>query len=318
MEFYTVDDLKNILDTYPCSTEKGYISYSKKHLIEMINRDFDGERLFLEQKYWNDEAPAVYGLNAATPYSEEVKAFAKSKKPHGGGNNLIVMNEAYFSNARYIIEKRYWDLQQGSFKKDTRVSIRNAVFNPVMTGNEMGLRNAVEQLLNAFYDKVNKEIASMNDFLKSKCLQLFFYRSFYNASYVQRYIGNPAEILRKLNKQMNAMKKGFQPLSANHKKQGKFIDDIVSLLSEKNYPDAEKVNTVVNRVYSRETSLIQQLREIYDEFGKIKTETYKLEKAIKTETEERLRAGDGIYADSLIIQHAKDNGLIHASFRLSD
>mgnify|MGYP006990152529 CR=1 FL=1 len=42
----------------------------------------------------------------------------------------------------------------------------------------------------------------------------------------------------------------------------------------------------------------------------IKTKTYQLEEAVKAETEERIKAGEGIYPDSLIIQHAKDNGLI--------
>lgn len=318
MKFYTVDDLKNVLDTYPCSVEKGYISYQNKSLIEIIRRDFDRERLFLKRNYWNEEAPAVYGLNATTPYSEEAKAFAKSQKTHGGGRDLIVMNEAYFSNARYMIENNYWDSQRDTFKKDTRTSIRNAVSHPVMTRNETELRHAVEQFLNAFLSKVNKEIASMNDFLKSKYSQFVFYLSFYKALYVQRLIGYPTEILIMLENQMNTMQGGFHSLSVNYKKQEKFIDDIVSLLSEKNYPDTDRVNTIVDRIYFRETSLIQQLREIYDNFEKIKTEIYKLEEEIKTETEERIRACDGIYPDSTIIQHAQNNGLIRTSFRLPD
>ncbi len=316
MKFYTVDDLKNVLNIYPCSTETGYIAYSKGRLIDMIKQDFDKERLFLKQNCWNDEMPTVYGLNDNTPYSEEAENFAKSQKTHGGGRNLIVMNEAYFSNARYIIENRYWNLQRDIFKKDTRTSILIAVSQSVMNGNETELRNAVEQLQNNFLSKLNKQIDSLNDFLKSKCSQFVFYLSFYNNPYVQRLIGNPAELIRGLDNQMNVMENGFQLLSANYKKDEKFIDNIVSLLSEKNYSNEEKKNTIVDRIYSRETTLIRQLREIYNEFEEIKTKTYQLEEAIKTETEERIKAGEGIYPDSLIIQHAKDNGLIPASFFL--
>lgn len=318
MKFYTIDDLKNVLNTYPCSTETGYISYGKEHLIDIIKQDFSGERLFLKRNYWNDETPAVYGLNAAVPYSEEAKAFAKSQKTHGGGRNLIVMNGAYFSNARYIIENNYWDLQRDSFKRDTRKSICNAVSHPVMARNESELRHAVDQLLNAFLCKMNKEVASINDFLKCKYTQFYFYRSFYKAPHVQQQIGNPTGLLLLLDNQMDVMEDGLQSLSANYKKQRKFIDGIISLLPEKNYPDTQKINTIVDRIYFKEKSLIQQLREIYDEFGRIKIEIYQLEKSIKAETEKRIRAGEGIYTDSFIIQCAKDNGLLDISFRLPD
>lgn len=318
MKFYTVDDLENILDIYPCSTETGYISYSKGYLIDIIKQDFDKERLFLKRNIWNNEEPAVYGLNDTTPYSEEAKAFAKSHKTHGGGRNLIVMNEAYFSNARYAIENRYWDSQQDTFKKDTRAAIRNAVSNPVMTQNEAELRHVVEELLNAFLSKVNKEIASINDFLKSKYSQFYYYHTFYMASYVQRQIGSPAELLTMLDNQLKVMRNGIQSLSINDEKQEKFIDNIVSLLAEKNYPDTDKINTIVDRIYDREKHLIQQLREKYEKFGKIKTEIYILEEEIKMETEERIRTCEKIYPDSLIIQHAKDNGLLSISFRLPD
>ena len=318
MKFCTIDDLKNVLNIYPCSTETGYINYSKGRLIGILKQDFDKERLFLTRNHWNDETPEVYELNDNTPYSEEAKAFAESKKPHSGGRNLIVMNEAYFSNARYLIENRYWDLQQDTFKKDTRTSIRHAVSQPVKDGDETALRHAVEQLLNDFYIKVNKEINSLNDFLKSKHSQFIFYLSFYKASYVQRLIGNPTELIHRLDNQMGIMENGFQLLSANHKKQEKFIDNIVSLLSEKNYSIEDKENTIVDRIYSGETPLIRELRKIYNEFGEIKTKIYQLEEEIKIETKERLRACKDIYPDSLIIQHAKDNGLISVSFCLTD
>lgn len=316
--FYTVSDLKNVLNTCPCSSKKGYIAYGKNRLIEIIRQDFNGKRAFLKRQYWNDEAPAIYGLNSVTPYSEEAEAFAKSQKTHGGGRGLIVMNEAYFSNARYSIENKYWDLQEDSSKRDTRKSIRDAVSLPVMTGNETELRRAVEQLLNAFLSKVNKEIASKNDFLKSKGAQFFYYMSFYKASYVQQQIGNPTELLHMLDIQRNIMEAGFRPLSANYKKDKRFIIDIVSLLSEKYLTDEEKVTTIVERIYSRETPLIQQLRNIYDEFLEIKIKTYQLEEEIKTETEKRISASERIYPNSLIIQHAQNNGLISISFRLPD
>lgn len=233
MKFYTVDDLKNVLDTYPCSNKKGYISYQKKRLIEMINRDFNGERLFLKRNVWNDEAPAVYGLNGTTLYSEEVKVFAKSQKTHGGGRNLIIMNEAYFFNIYYWIENYYWDSQRDTFKRDKKKSIRNAVFHSVTTENETELRHAVAQLLNAFLSKVNKEIASMNDFLKCKYSQFVFYLTFYRAAYVQKLIGNPTGLLLMLDNQMETMEDGFQALSTDDKKQKKFIDNIISLMLEK-------------------------------------------------------------------------------------
>lgn len=318
MKFYTVDDLKNVLDTYPCSTETGYIAYTKGRLIEIIKQDFDKERLFLKQNYWNDEAPEVYGLNDNAPYSEEARAFAESKKKHGGGRNLIVMNGAYFSNARYIIENKYWDLQRDIFKKDTRTSIHNAVSQSVMNGNETELRNTVEQLQNDFLSKLNKQINSLNDFLKSKRSQFVFYLNFYKSPYVQRLIGNPTELIHRLDNHMNVMENGFQLLSIHYKKQRKFINSTVGLLSEKNYSDKDKINTIVDRIYSGETPLIQQLREIYNEFGEIKTKTYQLEESVKAETEERIKAGEGIYPDSLIIQHAKDNGLIPTSFQLNN
>lgn len=319
MKFFTVDDLQNILDTFPCSTKKGYISYSKLGLIEMIRKDFNGERLFQKQQDWNNEVPMIYGLGTTTPYSKEVEAFAKSQKTHGGGRNLIVMNGAYFSNARYIIENRYWDLQQDTFKKDTRKKIRNVISTPVKTKNETELRKAVEQLLNEYYGKLNKNIDSLNDFLKSKCSQFVFYLNFYKASYVQQLIGNPAELLLLLDNQRDVMEDGFEPLSVPYDNQKKFIDNIIQLLSkELLYNDIERINTISDRIYSRETPLIQQLRKIYNEFGMIKTKAYQLEEAIKIETESRIRTSEGIFPDSLIIQHAKDNGLISISFRLSD
>ncbi len=318
MKFYTVDDLQNILDTFPCSTQKGYIHYDKRTLIEIIKNDFDGERLFLEQKVWNDDTPMIYGLGKTTPYSEEAKAFAKSKKTHGGGRNLIVMNEAYFFNAYYAIENRYWDLQMDTFKKDTRKKIYDAISTPVIDGNETELRSAVEQLLNEFYTKLNKDIASLNGFLKSKCSQFFFYLSFYKASYVQRLIGSPASLLHLLDNQKDVMEKGFEPLSVPYEKQKKFIDDIIPLLSAQHYSDKARIDTITDRIYSRESSLIQQLRKIYEQFEMIKEKAYQLEEAIKIETERRIQTSEGIFPDSLIIQHAKDNGLLRISFHLSD
>lgn len=318
MKFYTVDDLENILDIYPCSIETGYISYSKGYLIDIIKQDFDKERLFLKRNIWNNEEPAVYGLNDTTPYSEEAKAFAKSHKTHGGGRNLIVMNEAYFSNARYAIENRYWDSQQDTFKKDTRAAIRNAVSNPVMTQNEAELRHVVGELLNTFLSKANKEIGSMNDYLQTKYSQFSSYQTFYKASYVQQLIDGPAGLLLMLNVQMKIMEDGLKSLSINYTKQKQFLDNIVSLLAEKNYPDTDKVNTIVDRIYARENPLIQQLREKYEEFGKIKTEIYILEEEIKMETEERIRTCEKIYPGSSIIQHAKDSGLLSISFHLPD
>ncbi len=318
MKFYTIDDLQNILKIFPCSTQQGYISYDKRSLIEIIRKDFNGARHFLEQKDWNDEPPMIYGLNATTPYSEEAKAFVNSQKTHGGGRNLIVMNEAYCLNARYAIENRYWDLQQDTFKRDTRKKIRNAISNPVKAGNKTELHNAVEQLLNEFYEKLNENIASLNDFLESKCKQFVFYLNFYRASYVQQLIGSPAELLSLLYKQMRVMKKGFKPLSVPYEKQKEFIENIVLLLSDQYYSDEAKINTIVDRIYSRESFLIQQFRKIYEKFGMIKTKAYQLEEAIKTETEGRIRASEGVFPDSLIIQHAKDNKLISISFHLSN
>ena len=80
------------------------------------------------------------------------------------------------------------------------------------------------------------------------------------------------------------MENGFQLLSVHYKKQRKFINSTVGLLSEKNYSDKDKINTIVDRIYSGETPLIQQLREIYNEFGEIKTKTYQLEEAVKAES----------------------------------
>lgn len=316
--FYLVDDLKNVLNIYPCSTETGYISYTKEYLIELIRRDFTGEKLFLKRNVWNNEEPAIYGLGKTTPYSEEAKAFAKSHKTHGGGRNLIVMNEAYFSNARYVIETKYWDLQRDTFKRDTRKSIRNAVSNPVITGNETELRHVVEKFQNAFYAKVNKEIASINKFFEIKSSQFFFYLSFYKNSFVQQHIGNPTELLCELDNQMDVMKNGFQPLSVDHKQQEKFIDNILSLLSEKNLSNIERENLIVERIYNREERLIQQLRETYDKFGKIKLKIYQLEEAIKAETAKRIRANKEICPGSFIIHCAQNNGLIGISFDLSD
>lgn len=50
MGFYTINDLRDKLYTYPCSSEKNYISYTNGRLIEIIKRDFDGEKLFEEKK----------------------------------------------------------------------------------------------------------------------------------------------------------------------------------------------------------------------------------------------------------------------------
>lgn len=171
------------------------------------------------------------------------------------------MNGAYFSNARYIIENKYWDLQRDIFKKDTRTSIHNAVSQSVMNGNETELRNTVEQLQNDFLSKLNKQINSLNDFLKSKRSQFVFYLNFYKSPYVQRLIGNPTELIHRLDNHMNVMENGFQLLSIHYKKQRKFINSTVGLLSEKNYSDKDKINTIVDRIYSGETPLIQQLRE---------------------------------------------------------
>lgn len=316
MKFYTIDDLKRILDTQPCSAKTGYISYEKGYLIDLIKRDFDGEKQFLKRNIWNDEEPEIYCLNDTTPYSKEAENFAKSQKTHGGGRNLIVMNEAYYTNAYYMIENRYWHSKQDTFKRDTRKSIHNAVSQPVTTRNEKELRYTIKEILTKFQSKINKEISSKNDFLKTKLSQFCFYSSFYKASYVQRNIGNPKELLDMLDEQMKVMKEGLTSLPVNPKKDEEFIDNAVSLLSEKNYSDTDKITTIVERIYSHEMTLIQNLQEICKRFREINIGTYKLEEEIKKETEERIRSNKGIYPGSLIIQHASDNGLIPASFCL--
>lgn len=317
MKFYTINDLKDILNTYPCSSEKGYISYNNGNIIEIIKRDFEGKKLFNEKKCWNNETPIIWGIGNSTLYSKEAEAFVQSKKTWGGGRKLIVMNEAYFSNARYGIESRYWNLNGNTFKLDTRLKICETISNSVITINKNELCQAIEQLLNDYLSRLNKEIASLNDFFKSKCSQYFFYLSFYKSQYVQRYIEKPTELLSLLNKQKEIMENGLKTLSVSPGNLHKFIENAIKLLSEENYSDAEKIRTIADRIYDREKRMYKQFQKVYTEYEAIKTKTYQLEEAIKIKTEELIKSNKEIHSGSLVIEHAKNNGLLRASFDLS-
>lgn len=227
------------------------------------------------------------------------------------------MNEAYFLNAYYIIEKRYWDLRQDTFKVDTRIKIRNTISNSVMTMNESELCHAIRQLLNNFLSRLNKEIASLNDFFECKCSQFHHYLDFYKSSYVQQCIAKPEGLLLLLEMQKDTMTEGFKSLSVPHENLNKFLDNILQLSSEENYTDEEKIHVIVDRIYNREANLIKKLEKVFAEFEAIKAETYKLEDAIKIKTEELIKSSKKVFPGSLIIDHAQNNGLLRPSFKLS-
>lgn len=167
MQFFTVKDLCERLNLYPCSDEKNYIHYNEGTLIEKIRKDFNGNKNYNKKKYWNKEEPMIfgicdgldeYGTKKYIPYTKEVENFVKTVKTHSGGRNFIVMNESYFENCYFAIEKEYWGKKSDVFKRDTRAKIRDAISDAVETGNANDFRKIIAQILNGFLIRLNKKL----------------------------------------------------------------------------------------------------------------------------------------------------------------
>ena len=319
MKLFTVKNLKNRLETYPCSGEKGYISYQNARLIEIIKRGYvvNEEERFIKKKPWQNETPLIWGIDN-TPYPQEVKDFAESKKTWTGGRKLIVMNESYYDNCYYAIESKYWARQTNPFKRDTRKEIQDAISSSVIGVNKEELRYAIENLLNNFTSHLNEKITSFNELFKSKCSQYVFYISYYQSTYVQRQIQKPEELLKSLCAQMDIMKVKIKPISITKLNLCKLINNAVILLNDDNYTSKERIDCITDRIYDREQRLIKEFKEQRAKFSEIRGKAYQLEDAIKIETERRIKNNKNILPNSLIIEHAKNNGLLATSFDLSE
>lgn len=313
MKYYTINDLKNRFNTCPYYSEDERINYQEKRLIEMIRTDFRSKRIYNERNCWQNEEPQIWGINyygsdVTIPYPKEVEDFVKTIKKHSGGRNLIVMNEPYFDNCYFAIEKEYWKKKLDSLKVDTRVKIGNAISSFVETKSEEKLRQIIEQLLNDFLLQLNEKVDSLNSFFYSKLSQFYFYTNFYKSPLVERYLIKPTELLDSLEHEKEIMKQGLKPLS--HKNLCKFIDNIFELLSDKTYSNELKIELIVDRIYSYEHYLVKKFKEKYSEFENVKNKVYELENEIKDVTERLIKSNKEIYPGSLIIEHAINNGLL--------
>ena len=177
---------------------------------------------------------------------------------------------------------------------------------------------AIRMVLNNFLTRLNEKIASFNELLKSKCSQYVYYVSYYQSTYVQRQIQKPEELLKALCAQMDIMQVKIKPISITNKDLCKFIDNAIVLLDDNNYTLKERIDYITDRIYDREQRLIKKFKEKRDEFSKIREKTYQLENDIKIETERRIKNNKNILPNSLIIEHAKNNGLLATSFELSE
>lgn len=320
MTYYTISDLRNRFETCPYYTEEERIYYQEKRLTEMIRKDFNGKKTYNERKCWQSEEPQIWGISylsgKVVPYSEEVGDFVKTIKKHSGGRSLIIMNESYFENCYFAIEKEYWDKKLNTLKKDTRMNICKCITASGKIINEDELCQTIEQLLNDFLFSLNEKIISLNDFLKSKYSQFYSYTNFYKNSYVERCLEKPIELLNSLEMEKEFMKEGFKELS--HKNPDKTIDNIIELLSEKNCSDEMKIELIVDRIYSQERYLIEKFKKIDEQFKTEKIKIYELESEIRTETERLIKSNKEIYPGSFIISVAKDNGLLSPSFGISN
>ena len=318
MRLYTIKDLKNRLEIYPCSSEKGYISYQNARLIELIKRGYvNEENRFNEKKPWQNETPVIWGIDD-TEYPRDVKNFAKSRKTGNGGHKLIVMNESYYDNCYYAIENKFWSRKTNPFRRDTRKEIREAIATPVIDANKEKLGYAIENLLNNFTSHLNEKIASFNELFKTKCSRYTFYITYYRSTYVQREIQEPEELLKSLCTQMHIMKVEIKPISITHKDLYKYINSDVALLGDNHYTPEERIDCIADRIYDREHKLIKEFKEKMAKVDNILADTNQLEDAIKIETKNRINNNKNILPNSLVIEHAINNGLLETSFNLSE
>lgn len=316
MKYYTINDLKNRFETCPYYEEEERINYQEKRLIEIIRNDFNGKKTYNKKKCWQKEKPMIWGISylsgEVVPYPQKIERFVRTIKKHSGGRNLIVMNEPYFQNCYFAIEKEYWDKKLDDLKGDTRTKIRAVISASSESTCNDELRHAVEEIFDNFLECLNLKVESLNAFCKSKYSQFFYYTNFYKSPYVEQYLEKPTKLLELLDKQKKILMKGFKPLS--QKNPDKFIDDIFNLLSQKIYSNETKIEAIVDRIYAQEHYLIKKFKKIYGEFETVKSKTYELESEIRTETERLLKSNKEIYPGSLLIDHAKNSGLISASF----
>lgn len=318
MRLYTIKDLKNRLVMYPCSSEKGYISYQNARLIEIIKRGYVNEEdHFNEKKPWQNETPVIWGIDD-TEYPQDVKEFVNSRKTGNGGRNMIVMNEAYYDNCYYGIENKYWARQTNPFKRNTRKEIRNSISASVIDTNAEELRCAIENLLNSFLAHLNEKITSFNDLYKSKRSQYVFYVTYYQSTYVQRHIKKPEKLLKSLCTQMEIMDVDIKPISITRKTLCKFVNNAIVLLGDKGYTPDERIDYITDRIYNFEQNLINEFKEKRAKFEKTMKKSNKLENDIKIETQNRIKNNKNILPNSLVIEHAINNGLLETSFNLSE
>lgn len=316
MKYYTINDLKSRFDTCPYYEKEERINYQEKRLIEIIRKDYNRKKTYNQKKCWQNEEPMIWGISylsgKTVPYPKKVERYVKTIKKHSGGRNPIIMNEPYFENCYYAIEKEYWDKKLDSLKADTRTKIREVISASTESTYKDNLRNAIEELFNNFLECLNQKVDSLNAFCKSKYSQFFYYTNFYKSPYVEQYLEKPTKLLESLDMQKKILIEGFKPLS--QKNPDKFIDDIFKLLSQKIYSNETKIESIVDRIYGQENYLIKKFKKIYGEFETVKSKTYELENKIRTETERLIKSNKEIYPGSLLIDHAKNSGLISASF----
>lgn len=318
MQYYTVDDLQQRLDTRPCSTDKGWVDYTKNWLIELIKKDYRGDKVFNKQQIWNVKNPQVWGITIdpekTVTYPKKVETYAKTRKSWNGGRYMIIMNESYYDNCYYIIEKKYWDRKLNPYKRDTRKEIINTISNAVISSDEKELSNKIEQLLLSFLSRINKNIVGFNDFFATKRSQLYFYLTFYTSTYVLKNIDKPAGLLCLIKMQIDTLEDEIKLLFISPKDLHNYINGVIEVLSEKYSDNEMKIKYIADRIYSYEQHFIDQFREKRKQFDDIADETYNLERDIKIKTAELIKSNKRLLPNSLIIEHAKSNGLIGASF----